>query len=174
MILRGLLDRSLGNFICIRGFAKMDDLATISKVDESYQRDLIIKHQGGIFKFLQKRETLFFPEVVLSYSSNELPSVLKNFKYTDKNLRISTRTNNYRGSEDARNIDFMQIATINIKQNNKLNPSGYKEIFNRIDGNHRLSVADIKDNDPEIQNIITPFCLLLLLQDINKIMLISF
>ena len=31
MILRGILERSLGGFICIRGYAKLSELATLSK-----------------------------------------------------------------------------------------------------------------------------------------------
>ena len=58
MILRGILDRSLGNMVCIRGFAKMGDLAQVSKVDESYQRDLIKSHKYEVLDFLHKQETL--------------------------------------------------------------------------------------------------------------------
>jgi len=32
MILRGLLERSLGGFICIRGYAKLSDLAKLLRV----------------------------------------------------------------------------------------------------------------------------------------------
>ncbi len=140
----------------------MGDLAKISKADETYQRDLIKEHQGEMLQFLEKKETLFFLEVVLSYSSNELPKVLEKFKYSDNILKINTKTNNYQGREDARNVNFMQIATIGIK------PQLEENKMNRIDGNHRLSVADENTNNQHIQGIITPFCLLLLQQISTK------
>lgn len=45
---------------------------------------------------------------------------------------------------------------------NSLTASVYNSIFNRIDGNHRLSAADEEKDDQTIQDIVTPFCLLLL------------
>ncbi len=184
MILRGILDRSLGNMVCIRGFAKMGDLAQISKADESYQRDLITEHKQEVLDFLHKRETLFFPEVVLSYSI-DVPPLMEGFKYSDKTkdkgLKITTRTNKYQNKQDSRLKDNIQIATIDIKEKEYFGFAGQKnakgfgqapffnkddklinEIFNRIDGNHRLSAADEEKDDQDIQNLITPFCLLLL------------
>ncbi|OIR25529.1 hypothetical protein [Bathymodiolus thermophilus thioautotrophic gill symbiont] len=168
MILRGILDRSLGNMVCIRGFAKMGDLAQISKADKSYQRDLIADHEQEILKFLNKRETLFFPEVILSYSVDidEIPLALEGFRYSkDKNLKITTKTNKYPNKQDARGGDKIQIATIDIIPMQTI--FGFDEgvvnkVFNRIDGNHRLSVVDRKNGDTDIQELITPFCLLLL------------
>ena len=92
MILRGVLDRSLGNMVCIRGFAKLSDLAQVSKADESYQRDLIEEHEQEILDFLHKRQTLFFPEVILSYAVDELelPLMLDNLKLKDENIEIKT------------------------------------------------------------------------------------
>jgi hypothetical protein len=177
MILRGILDRSLGNMVCIRGFAKMGDLAQISKANESYQRDLITKHKQEMLDFLRKRETLFFPEVVLSYSID-----LKHLdRIKDEGLKITIRTNQYQNKQDARGRDNVKIATIDIKEKEYFGFAGQKnakgfgqapffnegdklinEIFNRIDGNHRLSAADEEKNDQDIQNLITPFCLLFL------------
>lgn len=185
MILRGLIDRSLGNMVCIRGFAKMGDLARVSKADESYQRDLIIEHKEEILKFLYKRETLFFPEVTLSYGIDELPVILEKFKYSNKELKITAKTSQYKNKQDARGVSTMQIATVDITATeileNKSNlvdgNIGFEntillgntstsitisKIFNRIDGNHRLSAADEEIDDQYIQDLITPFCLLLL------------
>ncbi|BAS67660.1 conserved hypothetical protein [endosymbiont of Bathymodiolus septemdierum str. Myojin knoll] len=181
MILRGLLDRSLGNMVCIRGFAKLGDLANISIADESYQRDLITEHKQEVLDFLREQETLFFPEIILSYSVDELVLDLHQFKYNDKHLKITTKTNKYKNKQDARGKDSMQIATINITENiyfgfkGQNNVKGFgqapfrrkddksvNEIFKRIDGNHRLSAADEEIKDNNIQDLITPFCLLLL------------
>lgn len=177
MILRGILDRSLGNMVCIRGFAKMGDLAEVSKADENYQRDLIKEHKKEVLDFLHKRKVLFFPEVILSYSIDDLPSILDKFKHADQNLKITSKANNYKSKQDARGNDSMQIATIDIKgSQEKLKDNDgylidnegvitslcYNSTFKRIDGNHRLSAADEEEDDQSIQDLITPFCLLLL------------
>ncbi len=187
MILRGVLDFSLGNMLCIRGFAKMGDLARVSKADESYQRDLITEHKQEVLDFLRKKETLFFPEIILSYGIDKPPPSTEKFKHKDDYLRISTKTNRYTNKQDARGKDNIQIATINLRPQhfglyNKNKPdyeqhvAGFgstllrkdgenkNEIFHRIDGNHRLSAADEEKNDQYIQDLITPFCLLLLLK----------
>ncbi len=39
MKLKGVLDFSLGNFLCLRGYARMGDLYDISEPDPSFQRD---------------------------------------------------------------------------------------------------------------------------------------
>ncbi len=185
MILRGILDRSLGNMVCIRGFAKMGDLAEVSKADENYQRDLIKEHKKEVLDFLHKRESLFFPEVILSYGIDGLPLILEGFKYSDKTkdkgLKITTKTSKYQNKQDAMGKDNIQIATIYIEEKEYFGFTGQKntkgfdqapffkkddklihKIFNRIDGNHRLSAADEEKNDQDIQDLITPFCLLLL------------
>jgi hypothetical protein len=47
--------------VCIRGFAKLGDLAQVSEADENYQRELIEEHEQEVLGFLRKRDTLFFP-----------------------------------------------------------------------------------------------------------------
>ena len=99
MILRGVLDRSLGNMVCIRGFAKLGDLAQVSEADENYQRELIEEHEQEVLGFLRKRDTLFFPEVILSYAVDELPLVLDNLKLKDENIEIKTGKKIYKKME---------------------------------------------------------------------------
>ena len=59
MILRGILDRSLGSIVCIRGFAQMRDLDIISKPNDNYQREIIPNHNKDIKDYLNKKEYLF-------------------------------------------------------------------------------------------------------------------
>ena len=66
MRLEGLLEESLGGFVCIRGYAPLGDLARISEADDSYQRNLIDEQREHIVHFLENKEYLFFPEVILS------------------------------------------------------------------------------------------------------------
>jgi len=42
---QGVLDRSLGNFVCLRGYASLGGLYQISAPATSYQRDLIAQQQ---------------------------------------------------------------------------------------------------------------------------------
>ena len=66
MIIRGILDRSLSNQICIRGFARIKELARVSKANPEYQRELLEKQKGVVSNFLTEETYLFFPEVILS------------------------------------------------------------------------------------------------------------
>ncbi len=44
--------KTLGNMLCIRGFARMGNLAIVSKADESYQRDLIKEHKKEVLDLM--------------------------------------------------------------------------------------------------------------------------
>ena len=66
MNLKGVLDFSLGNFLCLRGFARMGDLYALSDPDPSFQRDLLKLHEKEMVAFLREGEFLFFPEVILA------------------------------------------------------------------------------------------------------------
>jgi len=64
MRLRGILDKSIGNFLCLRGYAKMGDLFEISEAKD-YQRGLDQKHKREVAAFVDRGKFLFYPEVVL-------------------------------------------------------------------------------------------------------------
>lgn len=66
--LSGILEYSMGGFLCLRGFASFKELSKISKENPSVQRKLIEEHEGEMATFLNKGEYRFFPEVVLSAS----------------------------------------------------------------------------------------------------------
>jgi hypothetical protein len=65
MKMRGVLDFSLGNFLCLRGFAPMGVIYDISEPDASIQRDLLSEHRDEMVAFLSQGEYTFFPEVIL-------------------------------------------------------------------------------------------------------------
>lgn len=58
MKLTGLLGNSLNGQLCLRGFAKIKDLARVSKADYTYQRNPI--DRSDISDFLEKQAYLFF------------------------------------------------------------------------------------------------------------------
>ena len=64
MKLKGILDFSLGNFLCLRGFAPMGVLQDISAAPQDIQRvpkDARLKEVGD---YLRKGEFVFFPEII--------------------------------------------------------------------------------------------------------------
>ena len=165
MKLKGVLDFSLGNFLCLRGFARMGDLYSLSEPDPSFQRDLLKLHEKEMVAFLREGEFLFFPEVILSttlspdadntdevtklFESVRAGQHFNNLKFAD--YRLSCSVNKTKSGQDSRTFDIFQTATLelNAKPAHK---------FSRIDGNHRLS-ATPKDKKFGAHN--TPFCLLL-------------
>jgi len=165
MKLKGVLDFSLGNFLCLRGFARMGDLYSVSEPDPSFQRNLLKLHEKEMVAFLREGEFLFFPEVILcttlspdADNTEEVTQLFENvrrgqhfanLKFPD--YRLSCSVNKTKSGTDLRTYDTFQTATLEL--NTKL---AHK--FSRIDGNHRLS-ATPKDKRFEAHN--TPFCLLL-------------
>lgn len=66
--LSGILEYSMGGFLCLRGFASFKELSRISKENPDVQRKLIEDHKGEMADFLNRGDYRFFPEVVLSVS----------------------------------------------------------------------------------------------------------
>lgn len=170
MILRGLMDQSLGGFVCIRGYASLGELARISHADLDYQRELIKTHRETVIRFLKNRRNLFFPEVILSCllsydftkrgaisGMQPLADVLagKGFKSNSNGMTVAVKRMPFRGKAEARAATALQIATLNVPD--VLLSAPRAPLF-RIDGNHRLSAAD---QETEFQDIVAPFCVIL-------------
>lgn len=165
MKLKGILDFSLGNFLCLRGFAPMGDLFDVSEADPGFQRDLQKYHEKEMVAFLRDGEFLFFPEVILATTlspeetDNEAVSQLyerirtghsfANLKFPD--YRIACKVQKTKSGVESRAYDVFQTGTIELN-------AKFTRKFSRIDGNHRLS-ATPKDKKFRAHN--TPFCLLL-------------
>jgi hypothetical protein len=176
MILRGILDRSLSNQLCIRGFASIKELARISKADYTYQRDLYGEQEDIVKRFLENETYLFFPEVILSYkfkhkgdsSTNPLRKI-KDFEREGKTIKaksnidktlISLKKLDYSGS-DTRGKESLQVVELVIDDENlRTLIEANNHPFHRIDGNHRLTVAQNSDS-PIVNNMTIPFCIIL-------------
>lgn len=151
--LSGILKFSMGGFLCLRGFAKFKELSRISEPNPDVQRDLMKDHQWEMVDFLNKGEYRFFPEVVLSVSLatennfrevEEFFSCVYNQKaWKGKNLGIYTISIFHHGVGDKNVIAHISFDETYVK-------------LNRIDGNHRLSAAELVDIDFDV-----PFCLIL-------------
>lgn len=165
MRLKGVLDFSLGNFLCLRGFATMGDLYEISEPDPGFQRDLLKSHEREMVAFLRDGEFLFFPEVILAtvlspeqtdndsvrllYENVRARKAFTNLKFPD--YRIACTARKTKSDVESRAYDFFLIGTLELNAKPSLK-------FSRIDGNHRLSATP---KDEKFRSHNTPFCLLL-------------
>lgn len=173
MIIRGILEYSLGGQLCVRGFAPLGELARLSKPDESYQRAYIQEREQDLQSYLKNEEYLFFSEIILSLdlkhkltddgSSNELPllqfkkSSTKSFKSNVDGTELKKKSVSYRNKLDIRNKTDIKLVEI-ILDDSQIGDA--KRPFNRIDGNHRLSaVEDL--NDENVSKKDCPFCIIL-------------
>lgn len=163
--LSGILEYSMGGFLCLRGFASFKMLSAISKPKDNVQRDLIAEHRGEMARFLNDGEYKFFPEVILA---TNLTDGTKDFDEVDLfheslqsgqtwNKRIGNfqfnisrhASKNFLNKYDPLpRVERIYLAHL------KVDESACEMI--RIDGNHRLSAADDVNDDFSV-----PFCLLL-------------
>ena len=150
--LSGILEYSMGGFLCLRGFADYKTLARISKENPDVQRSLIEEHKGEMAEFLNRGLYRFFPEVVLSVS------LLSNNNYADIERFFETVRTFGSWKENLGNINI-SIFNHEAGDKNRIAHFAFDESIvqlNRVDGNHRLSAAD-----EVASNFKVPFCLVL-------------
>lgn len=92
--LSGILEYSMGSFLCLRGFASYKMLSGISKPNPAVQRDLIEAHKGEMATFLNKGEYKFFPEVILSLNLTDGKSDFDLLETMHLELRAGKTWNN--------------------------------------------------------------------------------
>lgn len=145
MKLKGILDFSLGNFLCLRGFAPMGELYDFSEPDESIQRDLLTDHRDEMVAFLRQGEFLFFPEVILSttlcYDAETSESVEKLYQavrgtggFQSASFGDTYSAQRVAARGERRSVSALRTATLTTAK-------GFQHKFQRIDGNHRLSAT---------------------------------
>ena len=152
MVLRGVLEASFGNILCLRGFAKLGELADISTADESYQREVDMYHRNDIMSFYESGRYLFFPELILGASFPamgldeakfaELYEAIKvghavNFP-NRKGITIKTFVKRYKDNDFQ---NFVSASLYGLERLNKTRP------IRRIDGNHRLEAVEDNANE---------------------------
>lgn len=152
--LSGILEYSMGGFLCLRGFASMKELSAISECKQPYQRELIPKHTNDIAAFLDKGEYCFFPEIILS------TSLLSGDNHAEVNQFFETILNGERWGRTK--LGEFQINVFRHKHGERnrvvhISFDDTKIKLNRIDGNHRLSAVSRVEGDLAK----TPFCLIL-------------
>ncbi len=163
--LSGILQYSMGGFLCLRGFASFKLLSAISEPNPEVQRELIDTHKGEMAKFLNEGEYRFFPEIILSLN---LTDGNKDFEELDLFHTKLQSGDTWNRSIGGVHFSISQNVTKNILSN--LDPLPRVDRINighikfdektikltRIDGNHRLSAADEVTTD-----FVIPFCLLM-------------
>ena len=163
--LSGILEYSMGGFLCLRGFASYKMLSAISKPNAEVQRGLIDEHKGDMASLLNAGEYKFFPEVILAtnltdgtkdfdtlelfhsslQSGQTWNKSIGNFQFKISRHASKNILNQY---DKLPRVERIYLAHIKFEESNC-------ELI-RIDGNHRLSAADKVAAD-----FILPFCLLL-------------
>ena len=150
--LSGILEYSMGGFLCLRGFADYKTLSRVSKENPDVQRSLIEEHKGEMAEFLNRGLYRFFPEVVLSVS------LLSNNNYADVERFFETVRTFGSWKENLGNINI-SIFNHEAGDKNRVAHFAFDESIvqlNRVDGNHRLSAADEVTSSFKV-----PFCLVL-------------
>lgn len=173
MILRGILASSLGGFVCVRGFAPLGDLARFSYSDAEFQRSLINRHRDDIAEFLRERDSVFFPEVILSCqlermcqrgesipSGDLLGQLINATRPLSKSvggLTIKRQSGiKFQSERDTRITQQIPLATLTF-DDEYWETLLARPLF-RIDGNHRLSASS---NNTEFDDYLAPFCVIL-------------
>ena len=165
MKLKGILEFSLGNFLCLRGFAPMGVLQDISEPPKDIQRVPEDKRLKEVGDYLEKGELVFFPEIILcaclheeDVTSDLAADLFEKAKagapfksgHFAQGITINSTVRKSRGTGDIRAVKFFQTATLSFK-------GELKQPFARLDGNHRLTASI----EQMVRDRVTPFCLIL-------------
>ena len=163
MYLSGRVERAFGTFISFRGFAPFGELADASVADENFQRDAINDHVEDIRAFLNDKQGLFFPEVILGTTwaalgleekGHEIDRLLNGReqkqirRYKEKDIRFTL------GKPIVKEWALRAFTMTLLKGLQEQKP------FRRIDGNHRLMAVPSADEDSSgIRQRRIPFCI---------------
>ncbi len=168
--LEGLFENDvLGIFRIIRGFANLKDLATISVAYEmqdgaepqrvqGFQRQIDPKHAKRIKEYLEKSNNRFIPEVILSIRTDLQPEL------DEQSRQIGVQSNGTDGIFIKRRWKSKNVRIHQIKIDRRvLHQINIDKRIRRIDGNHRLALADQLVDDLQVPNkYLAPFCIILL------------
>jgi hypothetical protein len=172
-------DRVLGIFRVIRGFADLRDLAAIStsfRMNPSaedgrvagHQRAETEQHAADIKNYLENSDSRFLPEVILAVrTSIELITVQGAIAPNDAGLGdvawgIQTAGDLPVEIRRPRSGANERLQRIRVRRD-MLEEVRRQHLIRRIDGNHRLFLADQLADDPNSPTkYLAPFCLIVL------------
>jgi len=169
----------LGIFRIIRGFADLRDLAAVSvpyKMEDGeqgfrvvgHQRVESTKHAEDIKHYLEHSENRFIPEVILSVRTS-INLLTSNGEFDPEDSGIGETVYGVK-TQDGSLVDIsrryssqsMRMQKIRIHRSD-LEQLKDDKIIRRIDGNHRLHLAEQLSEDPHSPSkYLAPFCMVLL------------
>ena len=170
-----MIDYIYGNFqYCynsipvIRGYCSSKTLIKFSKPHPAYQRQADNSHVAEIKEFLEGTSYKFMPEIILSYDFSGMfgntqawneAGYLSPLDYlSDDNTNGTAKVWDY-----YKGIEFQRLKTDAINKTIRIKISTENmifipnQVFNRIDGNHRLQALEKESVD-----YLIPFCIILL------------
>lgn len=176
----GLFSESvLGIFRIIRGFADLRDLAAVSvpyKMEDGeqgfrvvgHQRVESAKHAEEIRNYLEQSENRFLPEVILSVRA-PVRLVVNRGEIDPDELGLGETVFGVK-SDNGGLVDIsrryssptMRMQRLRVRRGD-LEQIKQNKIIRRIDGNHRLHLAEQLTEDPNTPTkYLAPFCMVLL------------
>lgn len=176
----GLFSESvLGIFRIIRGFADLRDLAAISvpyKMEDGeqgfrvvgHQRVELAKHAEEIKNYLEQSENRFLPEIILSVRA-PVKLIVNRGEIAPDEQGLGETVFGVRSDNDSL-VDIsrryssptMRMQRLRVRRGD-LGQLKQDKIIRRIDGNHRLHLAEQLTEDPNTPTkYLAPFCMVLL------------
>lgn len=134
--LEGIIYKAFDNYVVLRGFAEIGDLAAISQKSDSYQRVADEGHKKRIIEFLKEGRYVYFPDIILACRAENY-SLFRTQVGSDDDV-------DFKDAAFVKGLNVMheylpikghraRHASIEIEKDKKLY---------RIDGNHRLEPFD--------------------------------
>lgn len=160
LTLRGVYADTLGGFLVIRGFTKLNELAKHSFA-ENYQRDIKPDHQADIQAFYLRGEYLFFPEVVLSLEL--LADYEKRGAPAADPLQLVLQGQAFKSNVNGVSIKATKTKmVVDLTRINVTIPDEAGTVLKRIDGNHRISAFEALADKELLDRKPVSFCIVLL------------
>jgi hypothetical protein len=132
--LEGIIYKAFGNYLVLRGFAPISDLAKISRTSKSYQRDTNDQHKIDIINYLQDIKS-YFPEVTLACRTNDYGGLVASI---GKNNMVSNSQNKFVKGLYVLNEYLPKEGHRARHAYLELSRPSYEDKLLRVDGNHRL------------------------------------
>lgn len=152
----------------IRGYCSSKLLVKYSRPHPAYQRQLEAQHVDEIKSFLNGQSMKFMPEIVLSYDYTGMyasPQAWNQAGYMSpfQYLADTSSAGLLKVWDYNKGVEFQRLKSDAVNITLKLNiPNGNPlfdthQVFNRIDGNHRLEAMEQVQED-----YLVPYCIILL------------
>lgn len=163
--IEGIFSESFGGTCAIRGYARYDEIVSLSYPHPGYQRPIDSVHVDEISTFITSGSNSFSPEVVLAYTAK--------YDYYKEGAAsgIDAIADIRNGKGFTSNIDgisFKKIRKVTngflyeISMPDEKKLSSEEKPFRRVDGNHRLQAMERLISTGQISSTyLIPFCLIL-------------